>query len=138
MKHGGKNLNLTDPNTGEWRKFGVIVGAVLIAIGVFPLLKGKELKLYLIFLGGLLSIVALIRPALLDPINKIWLRAGHLLGRINSFIILSVIFYLFFTPARLLLGIFSKEKKFAFKLSRNSYWIRRNKETFRETMKRQF
>jgi hypothetical protein len=129
---------LTDTKGGELRKFGIIVGAVLIALGAFPCLKAKELNLYLILLGGVLFIIALIRPALLRSINRIWLRAGHLLGRINSFIILSVIFYLFFTPVGLLLGIFSKEKKFAFKPSKNSYWIRRNKETFRETMKRQF
>jgi hypothetical protein len=129
---------LTDTKAGELRKFGIIVGAVLITLGVFPLLKGKELNLYLIFPGGLLFMVALIRPILLLPINRIWLGAGHLLGRINSFIILSVIFYLFFTPVRLLLGIFSREKKFAFKPSKDSYWIERRKETFRETMKRQF
>jgi hypothetical protein len=129
---------LTDTKGGELRKFGIIVAAVLIALGAFPRLKAKELNLYLILLGGLLFIVALIRPILLLPINRIWLKVGHLLGKINSFIILCLIFYLFFTPVRLLLGIFSKEKKFAFKPSKNSYWIRRNKEAFRETMKRQF
>jgi hypothetical protein len=129
---------LTETKTGELRKFGIIVGSVLMVLGIFPLLKGKELNLFLILPGGLLFITALIRPALLGPVNKMWLKAGHLLGRINSFIILSVIFYLIFTPMRLLLSTFSKEKKFAFKPSKDSYWIRRRQEDFRETMKRQF
>ena len=85
-----------------------------------------------------LFMVALIRPLLLRPVNRIWLKAGHLLGRINSFIILSVIFYVVFTPMRLLVRIFSKEKKFAFNLPGDSYWMRRKQEDFRETMKRQF
>ncbi len=138
MNHGRKNLSLTDTKTGELRKFGIIVGSVLIVLGTFPLLRSKVLNLYLIFPGGLLFMTALIRPALLGPINKIWLKAGHLLGRINSFIILSVIFYVIFTPMRLLVGTFSKERKFAFKLSKDSYWTRRKQEDFRETMKRQF
>jgi hypothetical protein len=129
---------LTETKTGELRKFGIIVGSVLMVLGIFPLLKGEELNLYLILPGGIIFITALIRPALLGPVNKMWLKAGHLLGRINSFIILSVIFYLIFTPMRSLLRIFSKEKKFAFKPSRDSYWIRRKQEDFRETMKRQF
>lgn len=131
-------MSLTDTKISELRKFGIIIGSVLIVLGTFPLLHGKESNLYLIFPGGLLFITALICPALLGPINKIWLKAGHLLGRINSFITLSVIFYVIFTPMRLLVGTFSKEKKFAFKLSKDSYWIRRNQENFRETMKRQF
>ena len=131
-------MNSTDPQTGELRKFGIIVGSVLIAIGAYPVLKDRGLNLYLISPGVLLFMVALIRPLLLRPVNRIWLKAGHLLGRINSFIILSVIFYVVFTPMRLLVRIFSKEKKFAFNLPGDSYWMRRKQEDFRETMKRQF
>jgi len=129
---------LTNTKTGELRKFGIIVGSVLIVLGTFRLPKARDLNLYLVLPGGLLFIAALIRPTLLGPVNKIWLRAGHVLGRINSFIILSVIFYLIFTPMRLLVRTFSKEKKFAFKMSKDSYWIRRKQEDFGETMKRQF
>jgi hypothetical protein len=138
INHGGKNLSSTDKKTSEPRKFGLIVGSVLIILGIFPLVKGKTTNLYLILPGALLFVTALVRPVLLGPVNKIWLKVGHLLGKINSFIILSVIFYALFTPMRLLLMTFSKEKKFAFRRPGDSYWIRRKREDFRETMKRQF
>jgi hypothetical protein len=132
-------LSSTDTrNLSELRKFGFIVGSILIALGAFPVLKGKEISFFLLVPGILFFITALACPSLLMPINRIWMKVGHLLGRINSFIILSIIFYIIFTPMRVLITIVSKEKKFAFKTEKGSNWIKRKKENYKETMKRQF
>ena len=139
IKAGCRNLNSTDTrNISELRKFGFIVGLILIALGAFPILKREKVSFFLLLPGILFFIVAVLCPSLLYPINRIWMKAGHLLGRINSFIILSIIFYIIFTPMRVLIRIVSKENKFAFKRKKDSTWIKRNQENYRETMKRQF
>jgi hypothetical protein len=132
-------LNSTDTrNISELRKFGFIVGLILIALGAFPVLKREQVSFFLLLPGILFFIVAVLCPSLLYPINRIWMKAGHLLGRINSFIILSIIFYIIFTPMRVLIRIVSKENKFVFKRNKDSNWIKRKQENYRETMKRQF
>jgi hypothetical protein len=129
---------LTDTKISELRKFGFIVGSALIGFGLFPLLKSKEPGVHFLLPGVLFFIIAIVSPSLFSPVYKLWMRVGHLLGRINSFIILSIVFYVFFTPVGLAMKLFEKEKKFSFKILKDSCWIKRNRENFKETMKRQF
>jgi hypothetical protein len=131
-------MNLTDIKIGELRKFGFIVGSVLIGFGLFPLLKNKEPGVYFLLPGTLFIIIALAGPSLFSPVYKLWMRVGHSLGRVNSFILLSIVFYVFLTPMSLAMKLFEKEKKFSFKIQKDSCWIKRDRENFRETMKRQF
>lgn len=129
-------MSSTEKN--ELRKFGLLVGVILICLGFFPLLKGKCVNYYAAAPGVVLFMLGLISPATLSPAHAVWMKIGHVLGRINTFLILSVIFYFVFTPMRLLLAIFSKDRKFAFRTGSASYWIERSPEDFGETMKRQF
>ena len=122
----------------ELRKFGLLVGALLVCFGLIPLLKGRETNYYLLSPGAALCVSGLIYPLVLSPLYAAWMKVGHVLGRINSFLILSAIFYLIFVPTRVLILLFSKEHKFAFRTGSVSYWIKRSPEDFRETMKRQF
>ena len=131
-------MNLTDTKIGELRKFGLIVGSILIGFGLFPLLKSKEPGVHFLLPGGLFILIAIVSPSLFSALYTLWMRVGHLLGRINSFIILSIVFYVFFTPMSFAMKFFKKEKKFSFKIQKNSYWMKRNRENFKETMKRQF
>lgn len=114
------------------------MGAVFFFLGLLPLLRGKGTNYYFLSPGAVLFVSGLIYPRVLSPFYAAWMKTGHVLGRINSFLILSVIFYLIFTPTRALMLFFSKERKFAFRTGAASYWIKRSPDDFRETMKRQF
>ena len=138
MYAGCGSSNLIDTRKGELRKFGFVVGLVLIGIGLLPFLKSKEPGIHILVPGILFVIISIVSPSILSPIYKLWMRAGHLLGKINSFIILTIIYYIFITPMSIAIKIFSKENKFSFKISKDSYWIKRKNEQFKETMKRQF
>jgi hypothetical protein len=131
-------LNSTEERKKELRKFGLLVGAVFFFLGLLPLLRGKGTNYYFLSPGAVLFVSGLIYPRVLSPFYAAWMKTGHVLGRINSFLILSVIFYLIFTPTRALMLFFSKERKFAFRTGAASYWIKRSPDDFRETMKRQF
>ncbi|MFZ3089134.1 MAG: SxtJ family membrane protein [Nitrospirota bacterium] len=123
----------------EARKFGFIVGSIFIILGLLSAFKDKGINLSLIIPASILFLLALIAPGLLVPIYKAWMRLGAILGRINSFLILSIIFYCVVTPIGLIRRIFSKgSEKFAYKTAKDSYWINRASNNPAEDMKRMF
>lgn len=116
-----------------------MLGFVLAALGVFPVFKGKEMNLILITPAAALFLLALTMPNLLLPLHRVWMRLGEVLGRINSFIILSVIFYFFLTPFGVIRRLLTANpEKFAYKTSRDSYWMKRVPGDPKEEMKRPF
>jgi predicted membrane protein len=100
-------------------KFGVIVSIAYLffllfffdfEVGRIPLIWYAPL----VFLGLLTTFW----PQLLAPIRTGWLYLGHLLGIINSTIILSVIYFVIITPISVLRKLFSTRKVLG-----NSTWI---------------
>lgn len=100
------------PSTGkkELRSFGLLVGAVFTAIGIWPfLLRGDALHLWAIGLGGALILLGGISPGVLAPVHKVWMRVGHALGWINTRILLGLVFYGLVTPMGILFRLMGKD-----------------------------
>ena len=97
----------------ELRKFGLILASgILIIFGLlFPLLREGQIQLtswpWLLSLA--LVTVSLIAPAALGPLSRAWLFLGHILGYINTRIILGIIFLVLFTPCALVLKLLKKD-----------------------------
>lgn len=93
------------------RSFGLLVGGVLI--GVFglalPLWRAHPLPLWAFIAGGPLVLGALVAPELLRWPYKIWSRVGGVLGWVNTRIILSLVFFLLFTPFALVMRVFGRD-----------------------------
>ena len=85
-------------DTKQLRSFGLLVGGVFAVIGLWPMLFGSGMRFWAIIPGGLLVVLGGIFPMSLRPIHKAWMKIGHVLGWINTRIILSVVFYLMFVP----------------------------------------
>jgi hypothetical protein len=97
-------------DTKQLRSFGCLVGGIFAIIGILPpVLHGEGIRLWALMLGGLLILLGLVWPRILAPIHRFWMALGHILGFINTRIILSVIFYGMFTPARAILRLAGKE-----------------------------
>jgi hypothetical protein len=88
----------TSTDTKQLRSFGFMVGGVFILIGLWPLIRGEGPRLWALIVGGLLVIPAAIFPRSLEYAYRAWMAVGHILGWINTRIILSVIFGLIITP----------------------------------------
>jgi saxitoxin biosynthesis operon SxtJ-like protein len=93
----------------QLRSFGLLVGAIFAAIGLLPvLLHGRDLRTWAVVLSALLMIPALVYPKSLGLIYRAWMAVGHVLGWVNTRVILSVIFFVLVTPfglvRRLLIG----------------------------------
>ena len=88
-----------DVDKKQLRSFGLIVGGIFGAMGVWPALwRGEDLRMWALVLAGLLIMPALFIPQSLRQVHRLWMAMGQVLGRINTAIILSGVFYGVVTP----------------------------------------
>jgi hypothetical protein len=87
----------------QLRSFGLIVGFMFAAIGIWPLIvRGANPRWWALVLAAFLILPAAIFPTALALPHKGWMWIGHVLGWINTRIILGVVFYLIVTPTGLI------------------------------------
>ena len=112
----------------ELRQFGLMVGAVFTVIGLWPLVfRGEPLRLWAIGTGGLLIACGGILPQLLAPIHKGWMWVGHIMGWINTRILLGIVFYALVTPIGLVFRLMGKDTmRQAFAESSTTYRVVRS------------
>ena len=82
----------------QLRSFGLMVGGVFAVIGLWPLLFGRNLRLLAVIPAAALLFLGIIAPRSLCPVYRLWMKLGHVLGTINTKIILTVTFYGLFMP----------------------------------------
>jgi len=95
----------------ELRKFGLTTGAIVVVLFglLLPWLLDRGYPYWPWILAGILWIWALISPATLKPIFDGWMKVGHVLGWINTRIILGLMFYTVFFAVGLILKILGKD-----------------------------
>ena len=94
----------------ELRQFGLLVGGVFSIIGLWPMfLRGEPLRLWAVVLGSLLILSGSLVPTWLAPVHRGWMWVGHVLGWINTRIILGVIFYGLITPIGIAFRMLGKD-----------------------------
>ena len=94
----------------ELRQFGLLVGGVFAVIGLWPFVfRSEPLRLWAIGPGGLLIVLGAVLPQLLAPIHKGWMWVGHVLGWINTRILLGLVFYGLVTPIGLVFRLMGKD-----------------------------
>lgn len=96
---------MTEKN--EIRDFGLIVGCVFCLIGLWPMIRhGESLRLWAIVSGALLIVLGLAAPSILSPFFKIWMKAGHAMGWINTRVILGILYFWLITPMGVVMRLF--------------------------------
>src|SRR5262245_4630921 len=80
------------------RGFGWVFTIAFSIIGVWPVVFGGVLRAWALIVAGAFLVVTLVAPALLGPLNKLWLRFGLLLNRIVNPVVLGIMFYVIVTP----------------------------------------
>lgn len=86
----------------ELRRFGLMVGGVFLVLSALSRWRGHEVPpLVLGALGVALVVPGLVAPRLLGPVQRIWMRGAHVIGEVNTRIILGAFFYLVMTPVGL-------------------------------------
>ena len=84
----------------QLREFGLLIGfGFPILIGwLLPSLFGHEFREWTLWIGILGLILGLTAPHLLHYPYKIWMALGHVLGWVNSHIILGLVFIFVLQP----------------------------------------
>ncbi len=62
------------------------------------------------------------KPFLLRPVFQVWLKVAHFIGRVNTQIILTLIYYLVFTPYGLVMRLFGRDSMQRKLTSAGTYW----------------
>jgi len=123
----------------ELRSFGLLVGGVFSVIGLWPMMiHGASLRLWAVGVGGLLIASGGLVPHLLAPVYKGWMWIGHILGWINTRILLGFIFYGLITPIGIVFRLMGKDTmRQAFSEESSTYRVARQPRP-RSHMKFQF
>lgn len=96
--------------TKELRHFGLIVGGVFSVIGLWPMIyRGEGVRLWAVILGGILVATGLVLPRSLQSIHRSWMWVGHILGSINTRIILGIVFFGLVTPMGVVMRLLGKD-----------------------------
>ena len=95
----------------ELREFGLITGAIVAVLFglLLPWLFDQKLLLWPWIVAGVLWTWALLLPASLLPVYRGWMAIGHVLGWINTRIILGIMFFIVFLPAWLIMRLLGKD-----------------------------
>jgi len=119
------------------RGFGLLFFIVFLLIGLWPLLKGDNPRIYFFPIAFLFLVLGIINSKILTPLNKLWIKFGELLGRIIAPIVMAVVYFIILTPLSFLIRISGKDLlKVKFSNKINTYWIKRIKDL--GPMKKQF
>lgn len=92
------------------RSFAHAVGGVLIALTGLASYKHSGLAYPALGGTGLgLLVLAYTVPALLDPVEKAWMKFAHVLGTVMTTLILTVLFVLIVTPQGVVMRLFGSD-----------------------------
>ena len=129
-------MNYKDIKIGSNKSFGIVFFVVFLLIGLWPILKGNELRIWSIVISLIFLILGIINSKILTPFNKVWFRFGIFLGNFISPIIMGIVFFLVVTPTGLIMKLFRKDLINLKKNNSSTYWI--EKKDIKSSMKNQF
>ena len=108
------------------RSFGLVFAAVFAIIALYPLFWLRAPHLWAIIVAAGFLAAALLLPAALGPLNRLWTRFGLLLHKVTSPLVLGLLFFVIITPMGMIMRLLGKDP---LRLRRDaqsqSYWIDR-------------
>jgi hypothetical protein len=127
--------------TPKERSFGLVMAAFFCLIALVPLLHrpAGSPRLWALAIAAAFAVLAVVYPASLKQLNRLWMQFGLLLHKITSPIILGVMFYGVIVPVGVTMRLVGKDP---LRLKREpesqSYWIVRAPGPAPQSMKQQF
>jgi hypothetical protein len=109
---------------GSDRSFGLVMAGAFAVVSALNAWHAGQIWPWTATLASLFVVAALARPALLNPLNRIWLKFGLLLHKIVNPVIMALLFYGTVLPTGLIARAMGKD---LLRLKREpdaaSYWI---------------
>lgn len=115
-----------ETRTSSNRAFGFVFVVVFAVIAIWPVGGGDDIRIWAIAIAAFILLVAILRPSVLAPFNRVWTVFGLLLHRVTNPLIMGLIFFLAVTPTGLIMRLLSKDLlRLERDSNRSSYWIER-------------
>ena len=101
----------TQPDKQELRKFGLIFAGMFILIFalLLPWIWDKPAPMWAWIVAAVFAASGLLVPMALGPVYRLWMKIGHVLGWVNTRIILGLVFFLIFAPVALFFRLLGKD-----------------------------
>jgi hypothetical protein len=122
------------------RAFGLTFAAALALLALWPIVRHRPMRSWALVVAVVFLVVALRRPQLLAPCNRVWLRLGLLMQRLVTPAVMALLFYSTVTPVALVLRLVGKDLlRLSADPTAQTYWIERTPPgPAPDTMRRQF
>ena len=132
-------MNFSDVELPSNKKFGFFFTFVFGLSAVYFYTNDLMSWTYAMSSVSVLFLVAAVLKAdILLPLNKLWIRFGHLLGMIVSPIVVGIIFFGLFTPVAFIMRLSGRDELRLKFLKKPSHWILRSEQIKSESFKQQF
>lgn len=116
----------TPPDRKTLAQFGFAAGALAAVLFglLLPWLGERTRPTWPWIVASVLWFLAIAAPGLLGPVHRVFLKAGHAIGRVNTRIVLGAVFFLVITPYALVMRIAGRDPlSRAFDPSRDTYRV---------------
>lgn len=109
----------------EAKRFGVILGVALAALGGWLFWRGRPEGAYISWgIGGLALVLSLLLGSLWLRFFKLWMKLAEGLSWVMTRVILSIFFFLILTPVGLLMRLLGKRPlDVKFRDGKPTYWV---------------
>ena len=130
-----KDLNIELPSN---KKFGYFFSFIFALVATYFFVNSIQSWAYFFAITtAIFFILTVIKPEVLLPLNKIWMRFGLLLSMIVSPLVLGLIFFCLFSPLAFLMRLNGRDELRLKFNKKTSHWILRN-ESSQGDFRRQF
>ena len=120
------------------RQFGLVFAIFFTLVAFWPLWPLHAPGLGWLAAALVSLVLGVFFPRPLAPLNRAWLAIGHVLGWINSKIILGFVFYAIVTPTAMLMKVLGRDLLSRRLRHNGSYWVKRDANWKTESMRDQF
>lgn len=88
----------------EGRKFGLTVGTAFVVFGGIVMWREHPLLAQIFWgIGGVLVLAALMAPAELKPVERVWMAGALQISRVTTPIVMGVVYFGVLTPIALIM-----------------------------------
>src|SRR5689334_9196760 len=112
------------------KRFGLVVGAILLAFGAIRAWLHHEIGWFAGALGGiglLLILAAVVKPDVLEPLNRGWAKLGMTLHKVTNPLFLGAMYAVAIVPTGFLMRAFGADPMGLRRKGEGTFWTARQK-----------
>lgn len=122
---------------GSNKSFGAVFSLFFFVVGIWPLVKGGEIRIFLLFIAAVFLVLTVFVPSVFTIPNRLWFKLGMLLGSIVSPIVMAILYICAIIPFSIIFRLKGRDAlDRKFDSNAETYWITRTKKP--QSMKNQF